>query len=346
MKKRKICIDIVRVCSCFGIVTLHVTVNYMSDTLVLNNSYYWWVSFVVNMFTRISVPLFFVVSGYLNLDKTIELKFVVRKAFYKIITPLLIFGIINILYWNWFFDLSQDITLLFLFKEFISGPMMYHLWFLYAIVALYLISPFLNTIVRNTNQEGLKYFVILWLILSTFSTVAETQNLKVNYYLFEVDLVSGFVPYYLAGGFLKSSKIGLNNIVIAMLSLVLITVNIIYTPIVSATLGDLNPALFDGSSPTIIVATILIFIYVKKYFSNYIPTKFVAGSIDRISASCFGIYLIHPMVMVSVMHFFNKKHLYLKAFPLDMFITIFSVFTLSFLIVVVMRNIPIIKNIL
>ena len=133
MQDRKPYIDIIRICACMGVVALHVTGNYMRDSLPENNTYCWWISFIVNMLTRIAVPLFIVISGYLNLGRNIRYELIVRKSIVKIILPLFLFGIVNILYWNWFFKLSQDITFFFLVKEFVSGPMMFHLWFLYMI---------------------------------------------------------------------------------------------------------------------------------------------------------------------------------------------------------------------
>lgn len=304
LKDRKIYIDVMRILACFGVVVLHVSGDYMRECLNARALFGWKVSFVINMFTRVAVPLFVVISGYLNLTRGIGWQQAVRKCFFRITVPLFLFGTINIFYWKWWYNWQDKVDFVYILKNFIQGPMMFHLWFLYMIIPLYLIIPFIDYLVANISNEyeNIIYFLVLWLTASTIATLSTVQGLKVSPFITQMALVTGYLPYYVVGGILKNIEVKINTVVTAAIFVVMIGINVVVTRKISSDLAALNTIFFEpGSSVTLVFATLALFLFIKNFFRAVVVSEHVKQIITTLSALSFGVYLVHPIFQITVL---------------------------------------------
>lgn len=68
------------------------------------SSYDWWVGNIYNAFTRMAVPIFFMISGYLLLSKNEGILSFYKKRFSKILLPFIIWT----LFYSVWFHLYRD----------------------------------------------------------------------------------------------------------------------------------------------------------------------------------------------------------------------------------------------
>ena len=120
----------------------------------------------LNLLTSLSftaVPLFFMMSGYLLLsgERTADISILVKKRLPKLVFPLAAWSLIYIL-WNLF--QQGNLTLRALVAGILHAftePAAIHLWFLYMLIVLYLLSPFLYGAVHSLSRKGHLYLLLL-----------------------------------------------------------------------------------------------------------------------------------------------------------------------------------------
>lgn len=144
-----------------------------------------------NEIGRAGVPLFFMMSGYLNLrdERTLDCAPFYRRRLSRILIPLVI--------WNGVYCLHYGKGIAAYFSESIHQGCAYHLWFLYTLLGIYLLSPFLKRIVDNCTRGQLWWLLIL---ISFAGTLRPAFNLATPFYLYLFpSLMEGYIAYFLFG---------------------------------------------------------------------------------------------------------------------------------------------------
>jgi len=133
-------IDILRILCIFTVVLLHCTngtFNWEFET----NQQSWYQYLYINVATSFAVPCFFMLSGALLIRKDTTVKGTLIKRLPNAGIPLLfwssIYIVVNIYYWN----LSTSFWKAVLGALFTSQY--WHLWFMYPLIGLYLLLPFI-----------------------------------------------------------------------------------------------------------------------------------------------------------------------------------------------------------
>lgn len=132
------------------------------------------VSVVWNSVSRVAVPIFFMMSGALLLSKPIDIRKSLKRVGRTMVTLLLwsgIYYIWNLLYRDRLYDLSMII----------EEPVKKHLWFLYAIIGLYLMVPFIQTMVQNLSDALMLCFVFIWFAILSVEYVCSVIGVQVAY---------------------------------------------------------------------------------------------------------------------------------------------------------------------
>ncbi|NDP22195.1 MAG: acyltransferase family protein, partial [Paludibacter sp.] len=140
-------------------------------------------NFISNGVSRIAVPLFFLISGYLFFkDKpcsVLDFKNKFKKRFYSLVIPFVFWSSLGILTF-FLLQLIPNLTKFFTNKLIISfnyidflntlviNPIPFQLWFIRDLIVLILISPLLNFILKKFNLFFICSIFILWFIIPTF----------------------------------------------------------------------------------------------------------------------------------------------------------------------------------
>jgi len=262
-------IDILRIFAFVFIVMLH-TLNRQYGLTV------WMSGYAV---ISIGVNLFIMISGYLLLDRTETVKEFFRKRFFSILPLFIIFNIIYIYFYNHSFITIKKI----------SAP---HFWYIYMILGLYLLTPWLRKILQYAEKETF-YVVVLWFLCNVFNPYMQFFRLpKIPFSHFPI---TGFIGYYMLGYYLKKYRYKLEKIPFICVIGVYITgffISVISTKYVLVTTGNRISDFFDKNSLGTFFMSISFFVFwIKFNFKNRNKV------IRMISDSTYFAYLIHIIIL-------------------------------------------------
>lgn len=190
--------EMMRIISMFFIVIYHMLVS-TGGQLILHTTGYTKIFFeLLSLIIIVHVNSFILVSGYFQYDKEVKIKKVISLIGMAWIYGIIIAFISSILGLH-DFDLLDSIKVL--------SPLEFqNLWFLKTYIALYLLSPYLNILIRSLNQRKHRTLIItLFIMFSLISTVTNQNTFNNNGF----SLIH-FVFLYIVGSYLKKYPVSKN----------------------------------------------------------------------------------------------------------------------------------------
>lgn len=263
----------------------------------------WWFVNVINSCVRCAVPLFVMASGAVLLSRTDDFVYFYRKRAMRIAVPLVFWTIIYIAV-SYFINHVSIANLAYLKTRIIAtynGKPYYHLWYLYMLIGLYLVTPFLQRLWAALSDGQKLFFTIMCFALSAIGPIEEAF-LPVNsgspaFFLFRF---MPYVGYFVCGHYIKSLVNGEGTrkaktpaIVALLAALAIITMAGSFYFGSKKTPGKY---FFDYFSVNVIFFSILLFYLLMKAISMRQPPKLIK-LLDKTS---FGIYLIHPLMLIVI----------------------------------------------
>jgi surface polysaccharide O-acyltransferase-like enzyme len=335
IKNYDVSADIIRIIAAFFVVLSHATDRFVLYT-VLKQSLAWNIIYYLNTLSHVAVPLFIMLSGYLLLRKG---KFRNIKLFYKrrlsrILLPFIFWVTI---YTG--FDINWDKTRLtaqYILQRLWNGDL-WHLYFLVVILELYLISPILMRIIENLNKKGKT--ILFWSLLG-FSVCCSLLNIyNID---FKRNSLTMFIPYisiFYAGAYLRGVNIR-KKFIPVLLAIFLIL------PTFANYIGNgvLGAFIVLNYSPTLLPMTLCLFLALKnieQFLKKQLLTIRNLKIISFIASTTFGIFLAHTLVLDKVFSYFHLLPWEIHA-PLVFYACLPAVltFTISFLVVLIIRRLP------
>ncbi|WIV12240.1 acyltransferase family protein [Proteiniborus sp. MB09-C3] len=297
---RIIYIDILRILSIFAVVVLHVSAPFAAST----NTYgikWWWVGNLADSITRWSVPVLILISGRLMLynDREESVLLFLRKRLIKVIIPLVFWSLLYMIRKNEVV-IQWDVSLIISFlKNIYTGNVHIHLWYLYMLVGLYLITPIIKPYVNNARKESLIYFIVVWFISNGIIAFLEKfteYNIGFNLSFFHWSL-----GYYVLGFFIEKYSfsrkqrkaayaLGLLGMIVTVYGTYVLTKN---------NDGVLVPHLYSYLAPNIIFMSIMVYLLFKNINWDKIigESPIINKLISSFNRASFGIYLVHLLVL-------------------------------------------------
>lgn len=310
LSKRKTYLDVLRIMACFLVIFNHRRgyTAYQNATDIWSAFYY----LVYTMFTRINVPLFFMISGSLLFSKDISYKDLFVKRMLRIVMALILASLVVYVV-ECRNDLSQCNVVVFMRKLF-NGNHATAYWYLYAYLGLLLTLPFMRRIAVQFNCKDFLFIVGIHFVFSTFlplfnyilscSGIAAVTIAKD----FSIPLMTTKAFFYpLIGYFLdcvfEIDQLNRKSIgCICAIGLAGIVLSSCFTYHQGVTSGYTQ----DFVQTFDYVIAIAVFVYVKYLF---VKTKLsqvnatVIRAITLIGSLTFGIYLLDPVLQVFKGHF-------------------------------------------
>lgn len=265
----------------------------------------WAVLNIYDSLVRFSVPVFVMISGVFFLDPKKELtgKSLFGKYILRIATAFV--------FWSFCYALAANLmqyrTLSGAFfrgfaVDFIGGR--YHLWFLYMIAALYLVTPFLR---RITEERRLtEYFLLLCIVFGMTVPLLRQVPLLDSLLGAIVDkmhlnLVLGYVGAYVSGyyfhtyGLPKKARVALY--VLGGLAVVFTAAA---TQITSRAAGEPLDALYGNCLLTTWLTASAVFVAVCTWGKQHGFTEKAGQEWAGLSRISFGMYLVHDFFIVAL----------------------------------------------
>ena len=341
VKKRYYWIDILKILACFWVVVNH-TGGYLLEYSGTNNLGIV-IFYVINfIFCKMAVPIFIMVSGFLLLSKKSSYS-EIRKRIIRIFIPLLFLSFL-IFFKNNGFGINQIKNF---FINFLEKPIIVSFWYLYMLIGLYLVTPFLQKMVKSFKLTDYKYFIIICLIIPSLLPVLSTY-LPISFnYNFTLALFPICVGYYVSGLYL--SKVPLDKkyrnlaIIFCLIFLVLFASSMII-PYVNS--SKISYHLDTWNYITTVIPSLSLFYLIRYYFENCNFKSKTTKVISLFSSLTFGIYLLHTFINYKLYDFVLLQML----FELSPYIGIVMLEILTFIcagiITFVLKKLKFIKSFL
>ena len=270
-------IDIIRIFAFVFIVFLH-TLNRQFGVDVWMGGY---------AIISIGVNLFIMISGYLLLDKTEEAIVFFKKRILNILPLFLVFNIIYI-----YFGKIPIIPVL--KGKAISAS---HFWYIYMILGLYLLTPWLQKVLKYAEKETL-FVVFLWFLCNILNPYLRYFNLaEIPFSNFPL---TGFIGYYILGYFVKKydNKVKRASFILIIVIYALgFLLSFLSTKYVLAVTGKRVSDFFDKNSLGTFIMTLSFFVFWCKF--NFSKRDRI---IKIVADSTYFAFLVHLIVL----HFIIK----------------------------------------
>ncbi len=290
MKQRIYGIDLLKVMACIGVVSLH-TVN---GSLGMVNR-------IVTLVCSLSIPIFFMCSGYVAfLKENISYKYVAKKII-KILAVCFSWEMIHaIVYFLYYHEMRNFIESFFM--DFLQKGLFFHFWFFGALIILYLLLPILRKMEQKTPRVYIGLLAFLGGVCICIDEISIAAGQQMSLSVIQTFRLWQWLFYYMLGGFIvtHSGKISVwfckyRDMYVVMALFVLVAWQWI---VGTHCFGGIMVEGFYGSLP-VIMATLCAFLYLYQAKLNdaMIP-------VIKMATSCImGVYIVHPFILAAMVHF-------------------------------------------
>lgn len=293
-------IDTARIGACFMVVLLHVAAvefHEFDDR--------WWASNFYDSLTRACVPVFLMITGVLLLNRQEDLPVFFRKRYVRVLPPLVFW---SLFYLGWYTWQGEDYGgVLGGLKSMLSGPVAFHLWYLYAIVGIYLFVPFLRHIWQSASRAEQHLYLFLWMVASALPMMGRLAGSDVDVLnTYELGAFFGLLGYLFLGAYVhkafsrqvrKSAYWWLSLFLFVLFSVLTMVATWLY----SLHRGHPDPLFYDYLSPFVIAAAVCAFnvLYGAGFKANRAArlSEQSWSVLNQLAASTLGIYCVHIFVL-------------------------------------------------
>ncbi len=327
--------DYARIAAICMVVVIHSVGGTVQRTEV--GSQMWWGALLLDASASWAVPVFAMLSGALLLAPGgwRGTGAFYRRRFTRVGIPTVVWIAIYYAWRTWHLDkpfVPRDAV-----KETLAGFPYFHLYFLFVILGLYAITPFLRLVVHNLSRTQQFWLAagcltMTWLngFLGNTLAIPSTPN-ALTFFL-------PYVGYFLAGYFLR-------DVVVTGWRLGLIVAGVIATIVGQAVEsyaldGALTP-LYKYSALTIAMSLLMFVVLVQ--LGRMATARGLTGRISGVLAgAAFGVYLLHPIVTALFLEQ-TGINLY-PATVVELIGTIAFTIVATWIVIVVVRLVPVLKR--
>lgn len=327
--------DLLRIFSAFFVVTIHLS-NLYANQICSSGTAENVLFDILCKILSIADPIFFMISGsmLLNTKKNYSFNDIIKLKIPKLL--------IAFAFWSFIYSFIENIIISFLHggnsknlfinfvKDFFLGYN--HMWFILALVFIYLAVPFLKKICEDKISELI--FIILASVVYFFAFIDSIHSFAaINDFIEETHCLNvGYVLFFVLGHYLFKYDIPIKiRIVFYIISTVILIFSVIY---------KLN---YDYLSFPNELLSVSVFLICKYGLSKIKFKEKNTKKIVKLSSLTFGTYLTHQLFVIA----FSAV---ISIFAVKRFFTVFSifvsvfVFVLSLLFTYILSKIPILKK--
>lgn len=284
--------DGLRIVGAVAVVLVHVSSQGVAE-LGRIGRWDWWACLGVNAACRWAVPIFVMLSGALLLDPARDepLGRFFRRRVTRVGVPL-VFWTAFYLGWRVWYR-GEEPSLAWAVRAVAFGAPYAHLYFLYLLLGLYLVTPVLRAFLREASQARQAAVVLGAFLIGAGDKVIRSHfDLGVTAFLLFVP----YLGYYLAGWWLRDLRLSPQAVRRAWAVLL---GSIVLTALATRGLFSLfrSPGhryyALEYLSPTVIAMSLAAFVVMAHHFRE-LPRR---PALRWLADSMLGIYLIHPALL-------------------------------------------------
>ncbi|WEF32925.1 acyltransferase [Pseudoduganella chitinolytica] len=286
---------------------------------------HWWAINAYESVSRVAVPLFFMISGALLLPRQQTIG-AIGKRLWRIAVPLLGWSVLYLCWFRYAGDMRGDWV-----KRIVLGPVVAHLWYLYALAGAYLFLPVMAGFYQATAVRVQVFCLAFWFLGACVIPLEIALRGAVS---ISIDL--SYLSLY--GGYMVAGAVLYHHLPARLPrpGLVWAAWILLSAAIALATwwrcdrLGRADEAFYVYSSPLVALAAFAAFCSLRWLFA----TILVAGSqLERFLAffgkTSFGVYLMHVWALFFVDAKFGYDYQFVNPWIAIPVLTLFIVLACS-----------------
>ena len=299
--------DLLRCVAMLAVIVLHVSGAQLASVPVSSGTFQ-----VLNLYdglVRWCVPVFVMLSGMFLLDPKHSMPF--SKLFFghilRIAVALVVWGTAYALYTQVRTTGLSWQSVLTALNRVLLGKTHFHLWFLYMIIGLYLITPVLRAFVRGASRGDFHWFFLLVFVfaylLPTLLRLRPSQTISLYVSNLDIHLVLGYVGYYVLGYYLKEYTLSRPaEYLIYLLGILGAVITVGGTAWLSQRQGALVQTLYSYDSPNVALMSVAVFVFFR-YVLGVSEERSRRQRVSGVARVSFGVYLVHIFFLNLLQHF-------------------------------------------
>lgn len=332
-------INLVKIFACFLVIVVHVS----GINLPKMASEGWDTSNWIDSFSRVCVPLFFMISGAMLLTKDEPLSSFFKRRYSKVLPPLLFWSLVYYIYYSLTINKNYgDNPLLYM----LTRPAGTHLWYFYAIAGIYLAIPLFRKIYIHSSNAEKALFIAIW-----FTSTVLVPNLRNGFGLnidisfWSLNTIGSYIGFFFLGAISRDqfSQLSKKNIAFYLVLYIATGAGIaILTKWASVNKGSWTEVFYSYLTPLVVIGAYALFTVLNNLGRKI--TKPVTTRLLNVFSDCaLGIYCIHIIVRDELYRIgIHGAH---QPYFLTIFGSSFLVFAISFLVIYFVRKIKILRYI-
>lgn len=304
----------------------------------------WWFGNVVDSAARWSVPVFVMLSGALLLHSGLadDPAAFYRRRLSRIVPPLVAWTVIYLVQGH--LTTNNPATLDQAVSSVLAGRPSFHLYFLYLLLGLYLVAPFLRPLVAHADRRVLATAILVFLALGLGDNlIAVWRGIG------SVNAATRFLPYigyFLAGAWLIGLPPSRARVIVAV---TVAALAILGTAIGTNALVDSfglgqGRYLYEYLSVATVPASLAVFALFlwSAPWADRLARRLPGEWLSLAAGSTLGIYVMHPLLLT----WLGDLGLGARTFfvPLAVAATVLTTFVLSLVAVLILRRVPLIRR--
>lgn len=321
MKERNIGLDVVRCVAIFLVICQHFLLYSDFYNTELNSIGMYFLS-CFRWFTLICVPLFIVLTGYLN--NSIKFDKAYFYKLFKVLISYVIIGVVCLIFKKVY--LKQNITFINGIISLFNFSAIDYAWYVEMYIGLFLLIPFLNVLYKHlkTKEDKLKLLIVLGIIFSLTVTLRFFYPPQYNIEAFSNYWIDAYpILFFFIGKYLReySIKVKSSKLIVLLIFLFLFHAGIIFITYHNQTYLFEKLGGYAGGNYNLftIIETVIVFtVFSRIKFKNKVFVK----AVTLVSLISFEMYLISSLFDVFIyneMSFhFNNTFDYLINFLIAM----------------------------
>jgi surface polysaccharide O-acyltransferase-like enzyme len=301
---RSIYIDILKVIAIIAVITIHISASTVSVTNITFGNR-WWMTNIFDSLSRWAVPIFVMCSGATLLNKKESIKDFFLKRASKILVPFVLW---SVFYYCWEFDFNH-IKITGFVKDFLQDNVYIHLWYVYMIIGLYLVTPVFRLIAQNAKKSDIEYLLITWfVVLGVFPIINKLFNINISINM----QIGWYTGYYFLGHYLHTYKVKRSFSYTAyILGLLAFATTLLGTYKLTIANKKITDYYFYNNNTAInILMTIAVFLLIKniKWVNVFEKIKVLPTIVFNISNCSYGIYLGHFFIIKALYKYIHISY--------------------------------------
>ena len=318
--KRLVGLDLVRSCAILFVIAGHFFLNTpFMKTEFLGVSMH--LQAIVRTFFSIGVPLFIMLTGYLNANKALTKSYF--HGIWRVLIAYLFFSVITILFRE--FCLHEDLSVFQWTHKVLGYSAIPYAWYIEMWIGLFLVIPFLNIAYKGLQRRKDKFLLIF--ILYVLTAVPDLFN------RYGMHIVPGYwqacypLMFYFAGCYIREYRPSIKPLYLILAIAACCLVN----PIFNLLFISHRPLLQVAGGFSGVFGTIIAIAFFSLIYKVDVKNTAVTRALTRISLLSLDMYLC-SYIFDAIYYPWFKEHCYVsqQQFGIYFFVLVPLVFVSSF----------------